>query len=76
MKDLKNLLKAVNSAWYEQMHVVNPDIRDFCFDAGFWSWEDIVDAEGNIVDSEKVITRKDLQECCDAIGIDFDCMNY
>ena len=30
----------------------------------------------NIVDSEKVITRKDLQECCDAIGIEFDCMNY
>ena len=76
MKDLKNLLKAVNNAWYEQMDIVNPDIRDFCFDAGLWSWEDIVDGEGNIVDSEMVITRKDLQECCDAIGIEFDCMNY
>ena len=36
-------------------------------------------AEGKmliVVDDEKIITRKDLQECCDAIGIEFDCMNY
>ena len=73
---MKNLFKAVNDAWYEQMGVVNPDIVEFCFDSGFWSWEDIVDDNGNILDSNKVITRKDLQECCDAIGIDFDCLSY
>ena len=73
---MKNLFKAVNDAWYEQMDVVNPDIREFCFDSGFCSWEDTIDGNGNIVDSLKVITRKDLQECCDAIGIDFDCMKY
>ena len=73
---MKDLFKAVNNAWYEQMEVVNPDIVEFCYDNGFCSWEDIIDDEGNVVDSLRVITRKDLQECCDAIGIDFDCMNY
>ena len=73
---MKDLFKAVNNAWYEQMEVVNPDIVEFCYDSGFCSWEDIIDDEGNVVDSLRVITRKDLQECCDAIGIDFDCMNY
>ena len=73
---MKELFRAVNNAWYDQMDVVNPDIVSFCFDSGFWSWEDTIDADGNVVDSEKVITRKDLQECCNAIGIDFDCMNY
>ena len=73
---MKDLFKAVNEAWYQQYGTVNADIVGFCFDSGFWSWEDTIDGEGNIVDSEKVITRKDLQECCDAIGIEFDCMNY
>ena len=73
---MKDLFKAVNEAWYKQYGTVNADIVEFCFDSGFCSWEDTVDGEGNIVDSEMVITRKDLQECCDAIGIEFDCMNY
>ena len=73
---MKELFKAVNNAWYEQMDVVNPDVVEFCFDGGFWSWEDTIDGDGNIVDSEKVITRKDLQECCDAVGIDFDCLSF
>lgn len=73
---MKDLFKAVNNAWYEQYGTVNADIKEFCFDNGFCSWEDIIDDEGNIVDSLKVITRKDLQECCDAIGIGFDCMKY
>lgn len=73
---MKELFKAVNNAWYDQMGVVNADIVEFCYDSGFWSWIDVVDADGNIIDDEKVITRKDLQECCNAIGIDFDCMNY
>ena len=73
---MKDLFKAVNNAWYEQYGTVNADIVEFCYDSGFCSWEDTIDGEGNIVDSEKIITRKDLQECCDAIGIEFDCMNY
>lgn len=73
---MKELFRAINEAWYNQMDVVNPNIKEFCFDAGFCSWEDIIDDEGNVVDSLKVITRKDLQECCNAIGIEFDCLNY
>ena len=73
---MKELFKAINEAWYEQYETVNADIKAFCFDNGFCSWEDIIDDEGNVVDSLRVITRKDLQECCDAIGIEFDCMNY
>ena len=63
---MKNLFRTVNNAWYEQQGVVNPDIEEFCFDSGFWSW----------IDDEKIITRQDLQDACDAIGIEFDCMNY
>ena len=37
---MKELFRAVNNAWYEQMDVVNPNIVDFCFDSGFWSWKD------------------------------------
>ena len=73
---MKNLFRAVNDAWYDQQSVVNPDIEEFCFDSGFWSWIDVVDSDGNVVDDAKVITRQDLQEACDAIGIEFDCMNY
>ena len=73
---MKNLFKAVNNAWYEQQSVVNPDIKEFCFDSGFWSWIDVVDSEGNVVDDEKIITLLDLPEACAAIGIQFDCMNY
>lgn len=73
---MKNLFKVVNNAWYDQQSVVNPDIEAFCFDAGFWSWIDVVDSEGNVVDDAKIITRRDLQECCNAIGIEFDCLNY
>lgn len=73
---MTSLFNAINDAWYDQQGVVNPDIKAFCFDSGFWSWIDVVDSEGNVVDDEKIITRRDLQEACDAIGIEFDCMNY
>ena len=56
---MKELFKAINEAWYEQYGTVNADIKEFCFDNGFCSWEDIIDDEGNVVDSLKVITRKD-----------------
>ena len=57
---MKELFKAVNDAWYNQMDIVNPDVVSFCFDNGFWSWEDTVDGEGNIVDSEKPHRRRYL----------------
>lgn len=37
---------------------------------------DIVDGDGNVVDTERVITREGLQEIADIYTDDFDCMAY
>lgn len=37
---------------------------------------DIIDGDGNVVDTERVITRKGLQEIADIYTDGFDCMAY
>lgn len=37
---------------------------------------DIVDYDGNVVDTERVITRKSLQAIADIYTDGFDCINY
>lgn len=37
---------------------------------------DIVDGDGNVVDTERVVTRKSLQEIADIYTDGFDCLNY
>lgn len=69
------LFELANNAWAHQCSCVNPNITEFCFCSGYWSWDDTVDDDGNILDSEKVITKKDLQEALDALGIEFDVIN-
>ena len=52
------------------------DIREYCYLCGFYSHEDVVDADGNVVESNTVIARKDLQNACNDAGIEIDVMNY
>lgn len=37
---------------------------------------DIIDGDGNVVDTERVVTRKGLQEIADIYTDGFDCMAY
>lgn len=37
---------------------------------------DIVDDDGNVVDTERVVTRRGLQEIADIYTDGFDCLNY
>lgn len=37
---------------------------------------DIVDDDGNVVDTERVVTRRGLQEIADIYTDGFDCMAY
>lgn len=37
---------------------------------------DIIDGDGNVVDTERVVTRKGLQEIADIYTDGFDCINY
>lgn len=36
----------------------------------------IVDDDGNVVDTERVVTRRGLQEIADIYTDGFDCLNY
>ena len=37
---------------------------------------DNIDGDGNVVDTERVVTRKGLQEIADIYTDGFDCINY
>lgn len=37
---------------------------------------DIIDGDGNVVDTERVVTRRGLQEIADIYTDGFDCINY
>ena len=52
------------------------DIVEFCIINGYYSWNDTIDDDGNLLDSVKVITKQDLQDACDALGIPVDCINF
>lgn len=52
------------------------NIVEFCMVEGYYSYNDIVDDDGNILDRIEVITAHDMQEACDALGFDIDCINF
>lgn len=54
----------------------NFDIIEFCIINGYYSWDDTIDDDGNIMDSQKMISRWDLQDACNSLGIDIDCINF
>ena len=70
------IINDINDAWYHQCGCVNPNIVAFCYDYGYYSWDDTIDENGNLLDSFKIITQRDFQDACDALGIIFDAINY
>lgn len=64
----------VNDVAYEYGMIIN--IEQFCWEEGYYTHEWIEDADGNAVDDEYYISRYDLQQACDALGIPVDCLNY
>lgn len=73
---MPELYAIINREWAEQCGSVKCDIVEFCYLNGYWSWDDTIDPDGNIVDSIAVISRRDLQDACDVLGIEFDVFNY
>lgn len=73
---MSRLFELCNQWMYDNCGCVNWDMQSYCWADGFWSWIDTVDDSGNIVDSERVITPRDLQAACDNVGIEVDCINF
>lgn len=53
------------------LHVVQD-----CWKSGFFTHKLIEDADGNIVDDEYYISNRDLQDYCDELGLEIDCVNW
>lgn len=52
------------------------EIEEQCYIHGFYTWEDTIDDDGNLLDSIKIITVYDLQAACNAFGIDANIISY
>lgn len=70
------LFNICNNWMYHNMNCVNWDMLEYCYINGHYSYNDIIDDDGNLLDSIKVITVYDLQNACDEVGIDIDCINF
>lgn len=73
---INQILKRIDDLMYQEFGCVDFNAKAHCFINGYYSWEDTLDAEGNIADSVQVITYKNLQEACNDLGLDIDCMNW
>ena len=75
-------MTVTNVARYVQIWIDNNtdwrkfDIVEFCIIHGFYSWNDTIDEDGFLLDSFKIISRWDLQDACNSLGIEFDCINF
>lgn len=56
--------------------VAGLDIRRFAFENGFYSYMEVVDDDGNLLDVCKTLTRKDIQEVANVFCDDFDVINF
>ena len=72
---MASLIHYINDLWYRE-GCVDADVQLYCWVNGHWSWDDIIDSDGNTLDSIKVITKADLQSACDELGLDIDCLNW
>ena len=71
----ENIIRAIEDAAYE-CGTIGLNVREFAFENGYYSYEEVIDADGNLVDCNKVLTRKDLQEVADIFCDNFDVMGY
>jgi len=74
---MRTMLSDYIQNWIDNnMGIRNFDILEFCIINGYYSWDDTIDDNGYIMDSYKIISRWDLQEACDSLGIPIDCINF
>ena len=48
----------------------------WAFENGYYSYHDTIDDDGNLLDSVKVISRKDLQDLANIFAPGFDVINF
>lgn len=73
---MERLFDLCNEWMYHNCDCVDWDMESYCWQDGFWSWDDTIDDDGNLLDGQKVITIADLQAACDNVGIDIDSLNF
>ena len=72
---IENIIRAIENAAYE-CGTIGLDVRSYAFENGYYTYEEVLDADGNLVEVNKVLTRKDLQEVADIFCDNFDAINY
>lgn len=72
---IENIIHAIEDAAYE-CGTIGLDVRRYAFENGYYTYEEVLDADGNLVEYNKVLTRKDLQEVADIFCDNFDAINY
>ena len=72
--DMNNLIDAIESEARRCGTILN--LREFAYYNGYYETVYIEDSDGNIVDTEKILTLKSLQEIADIFTDGFDVLNY
>ena len=77
MKTIPNgLLNALVDAIYEAGTIMDlSELKELALNE-YGDWLDIVDDKGNLLDRERVMTRKGLQEIADIYTEGFDVLNF
>lgn len=72
---MNDIIRAIENAAYE-CGTIGLDVRRYAFENGYYTYEEVLDADGNLIEVNKVLTRKDLQEVADIFCDNFDVMGY
>lgn len=72
---MNDIIRAIENAAYE-CGTIGLDVRRYAFENGYYTYEEVLDADGNLIEVNKVLTRKDLQEVADIFCDNFDAMGY
>lgn len=72
---MNDIIRAIENAAYE-CGTIGLNVRRYAFENGYYTYEEVLDADGNLVEVNKVLTRKDLQEVADIFCDNFDAINY
>lgn len=73
---MKDLLDVIEQKFYDLGIRLGMPIGEYCYRAEYYTHQYIEDDEGNILDYEDVITKRDLQRLSDNFGLEVDCLNW
>ena len=73
---IDRLCEMCNEYMHEHFGSIDFNMRDHCYENDYCSRKDVIDANGNIVETNWVITITDLQDACNDLGIDIDVTEY